>query len=105
MVFEEVISLLDTTQLVFVMAIFIIFLYLMKKAVKTLINVIGVAVVSGIFPFVANAIGVTVPTEPNAIIFFVAAGIGIYFIYVIGKIILAMLGFIEGTGKMIIGKK
>lgn len=102
MVFEGVIASFDTVQLVVVLALFALFLYISQKVAKTLINTVIIAVISAIFPFLVNMAGIAVPTDLNAVLFFVVAGVGFYLLYVIAKIVLVPLGIVS---KLFPGKK
>jgi sensor histidine kinase YesM len=79
-----------------------LFIVITKKIIKTVINAAGIAFASAIFPFVMNLVfGFSIPTDIYTILLFVMIGLGLYFLYVFGKIIYAILGFAEKSAKVI----
>ncbi|HLD83549.1 MAG TPA: hypothetical protein VI979_01695 [archaeon] len=106
MVFESVIGSFNTAQLLLMVAVFAAFLYVINRAVKTLISMAIVAVASAAFPFIAGMFGFALPTDLNAIIFFVALGIGLYLLYIVAKLVYGVLGIAGKIGGLFLpGKK
>lgn len=104
MVLEILTSLIqiDTAYLLLILIIFAVFVLLMKKVIKTVINMLWIALASAAFPFVLNMlIGMSLPINLNTIILFVTIGIGMYFIYLLGKIIYTMLSVAEKGAKAV----
>ncbi|MBI4018796.1 MAG: hypothetical protein HY364_00915 [Candidatus Aenigmarchaeota archaeon] len=97
MVFESVIGAFDTMQLALLVIVFAAFLYVMNQAVKTVINIGIIAVASAVFPFGVNLLGFSLPTDLNAIIFFVALGIGLYMLFILARIV---YGILDIAGKI-----
>ncbi|MBI4014891.1 MAG: hypothetical protein HY365_02970 [Candidatus Aenigmarchaeota archaeon] len=102
MAFEEIIAGFDTVQLGALLAAFIIFIYIVKQAVQTVINITMVAAISSLFPFAANYAGISVPTDINGILFFTAAGVGLYLLYVLGRIIYGALRIAGKVGRIFV---
>jgi hypothetical protein len=69
----------------FMLGLFIVFVYTATKAIKTVIRGVYVAVASAIFPVFLNMIGMEIPLNLGVIISFVIMGMGLYFVYVLGK--------------------
>jgi len=96
---------LGTAQLSIILVIlvaFIVFLVLMKKILKTIINAVWIGLVSAIFPVVMNLVfGFAIPLKIDTILFFVIFGLGLYFIYIIGKLIYFGLGLAEKSAKTV----
>lgn len=108
MMISEIFSLipqLGSVQLIFILAImviFIVFLVFMKKLVKTVINFVWIGLASAAFPFVMNFVfGIKLPISIESILSFIILGLGLYFIYILGKIIYTALGLAEKTAKLI----
>ena len=90
----------DITYLLLILGMFVTFIFLMKKVMKTIITVIWIAFASLAFPFVMNSFfGMSIPMDLNSVIFFVTLGVGMYFIYIFAKIIYTVLGFAEKGAK------
>ena len=101
----SIISGIGTTQLSVILVIFvlfILFLVLMKKVIKTAINFIIIGFASAAFPFFLNiALGFRIPITIDLELFFILLGLGLYFIYILGKLIYATLGLAEKSAKVI----
>ncbi|MBS3054337.1 MAG: hypothetical protein J4431_02260 [Candidatus Aenigmarchaeota archaeon] len=98
MVFEDVIGAFDTLQLVMMVILFAAFLYIINHAVKTLIGMAIIAAASTAFPFAANLLGFALPTDLNAVVFFVALGIGLYLLFIVARIIYGILNIAGKIG-------
>lgn len=82
--------------------IFILFLVLMKKVIKTAINFVIIGIASAIFPFFLNiALGFRIPITLDLELFFILLGLGLYLLYIAGKLIYAALGLAEKSAKVI----
>jgi hypothetical protein len=100
----ELLSGIGTTKIsiIIILIIFVLFIVITKKIIKTVINAAGIAFASAIFPFVMNLVfGFSIPTDIYTVLLFVMIGLGLYFLYVFGKIIYAILGFAEKSAKVI----
>ena len=66
------------------------------------VNIIWIGFASAIFPVVMNLVfNFRIPLNINTILFFVVFGIGLYFFYILGKIIYTALGLAEKSAKVI----
>ena len=93
---------METTYLLFILIIFVVFILLMRKVMKTIMNMLWIGLASAAFPFIMNIVfKMSIPTNLNTIIFFVTLGLGMYFIYILGKIIYTMLGVAEKGAKAV----
>ena len=102
MAFEEIIAGFDAVQLAALLAAFIIFIYIVKQAVQTVINTAMVAAISALFPFAANYAGISVPTDINGILFFTAAGVGLYLLYIVARIVYSALRIAGKVGRIFV---
>ena len=90
---------LTIPELLLLIAIFALFLIVTRKIVKTIFSMVWIAIASAAFPFVMRFMGLNFSTDLNSIIFFVALGIGLYFVYMVGRIVYAMLGIVGKVWK------
>ena len=97
----EFIQNIGTSSILIILIIFVVFLVLMRRVLKTVINMVWIAITSAIFPLVLNFLGFSIPLSIDTILFFVTVGLGLYFIYIVGKIIYTMLGFVEKSAKAV----
>ena len=96
----EFIQGIGTLNLIIIISIFIIFLVLMKKVIKTVINMVILSVASALFPVALSFLGFPILLSLDTILFFLVLGLGLYFIYILGKIIYTMLGVVEKSAKV-----
>ncbi len=97
----EFLSGLDSTMMIFVVIAFIVFIFLIRKIFSIMINLVIVAVVSAIFPFVMNRfLDFSLPTDLTSLMSFVLLGVIIYLIYLLATVVYKTLGIFE----KIIGK-
>jgi len=97
----EFINSIGTFNLMLIIFVFIIFLVLMRKLIKTVINIVWISAASALFPLVLNFLGFSVPLKLDTILFFLILGLGLYFIYILGKIIYTMLGIVEKSARVV----
>ena len=97
----EFIQNLGIVNMIIILIIFAIFLVLTKKIIKTIINMVLISVVSVVFPFILKFLGFPVPLNLDTILFFLVLGLGLYFIYIIGRIIYIILGFVEKSANVL----
>ena len=97
----EFISNIGTLNLMIILFIFIIFLILMKKVIKTVINILWISAASALFPVILGFLGFSIPLTLDTILFFLTLGLGLYFIYILGKIIYTMLGVVEKSARVV----
>jgi len=97
----EFIQNLGITNMIMVLCIFVIFLVLTKKIIKTIINMVWISAVSVIFPFMLKFLGFPVPLNLETILFFLILGLGLYFIYILGRIIYIILGVVEKSANVL----
>jgi hypothetical protein len=90
--FVQNIGIMNMLVIVFIFAIFLV---LTKKIIKTIINMVWISVVSVIFPFILKFLGFPVLLNLETILFFLILGLGLYFIYILGRVIYIILGFVE----------
>ena len=89
-------------QLIIVLVIFIVFIFIMKRVVKTIINMIWITLISAAFPIAMNSLfGFDIPINLNTILFFIAFGLGVYGVYILAKIIYSVLGIFERSAKVV----
>lgn len=88
----NVVAELGTTNAVFVLMIFILFVLVIKKAMGMVVNLLIIGIASAAFPFAASYFGVSMPITPQTVVFFVVIGIASYVLLMIGKHILSIFG-------------
>jgi Cu/Ag efflux pump CusA len=86
-------------ELVVFAIILALFLIALRKAIRVLFSLLWISALSALFPFAMQFLGFNVSTDLNSIIFFVTLGVGLYVIYIIGKVVYAFLGLAEKAGK------
>ncbi|MFH0837449.1 MAG: hypothetical protein V1870_04930 [Candidatus Aenigmatarchaeota archaeon] len=77
---------------IFLIMIFILFIFIIKKAIGMITTIAMIGVASALFPVILNYIGFSIPINMETIIFFVVIGLAAYFLFMIGKIVLGLLG-------------
>ncbi|MBI4895013.1 MAG: hypothetical protein HY831_00835 [Candidatus Aenigmarchaeota archaeon] len=82
-----------TTNIALIGVVFVMFIFLMRKAMGIMISLAMVGIASASFPFVAGYLGFSIPTTPQTIVFFVVMGVAAYAAFMIGKYVLKLLGF------------
>jgi hypothetical protein len=97
----EFIQGIGTFNLLIIVLIFIVFLVMVKKVIKTAINMVLIAVGSIMFPVMLHLLGFSVPFNLDTILFFLMLGLGLYFLYLLGKIIYSMLSVVEKSAKVV----
>ena len=101
----DFLSSMDTTTLFLLLIIFILFVLSMKRVFSIIKNAIFIAVASILFPIVMNSFfGFNIPTDTDSIVSFILLGLGLYFIYMLGKSIYKVLKLGEGAAKKVIPK-
>lgn len=88
-------------ELIIAAAILALFLIVTRKIVKTVFNIIWISVASAAFPLVMRFLGFDFSIDINSSIFFVAVGLGLYVVYMAGKIVYVFLGIAEKAGKAV----
>lgn len=69
-------------SLIMVVIIFIIFIFIAFKVLKVVVKTAIIAVIAGVFPFVARYIfGMNIPITVDSILWFVITALALYFIY------------------------
>ncbi len=61
--------------------IFIVFLVISKKLFNILLSSISIAIISALFPFVLNKIGLPIETNLNTVLYFMILGVSLYILY------------------------
>lgn len=88
-------------ELLIFIVIFVLFLVITRKIVRVVMSLLWIAIASSIFPFVMRFLGLDFSTDLNSILFYVALGIGLYFVYMLGRIVYVLLGLAEKSSKFI----
>lgn len=81
-----------TTNIALVGIVFVMFIFLMRKAMSILISMAMIGIASASFPFVVGYLGFSIPTTPQTIVFFVVIGIAAYLAFLVGKYMLKLFG-------------
>lgn len=92
------------TEVMLLLIIFMLSVLAAKKVAGILKNAALIIAVGVIFPLVANRLGFPVAADIDTVLFFVAAGLGIYFVYLLARSVHALLGMTERRAKSL-GKK
>lgn len=101
----DFLSSLDTTTMFLLLIIFILFVLSMKRVFSIIKNAIFIAVASILFPIVMNSFfGFNIPTDTDSIVSFILLGLGLYFIYMLGKSVYKVLKLGEGVAKKVVPK-
>ena len=101
----DFLSSLDTTTMFLLLIIFILFVLSMKRVFSIIKNAIFIAVASILFPIVMNSFfGFNIPTDTDSIVSFILLGLGLYFIYMLGKSVYKVLKLGEGVAKRVVPK-
>lgn len=96
---------IDTTTLFLLLIIFILFVLSMKRVFSIIKNAIFIAVASILFPVVMNSFfGFNIPTDTDSIVSFILLGLGLYFIYMLGKSVYKVLKLGESVAKKVVPK-
>ncbi len=88
-------------ELIIVVAIFVLFLFISKKIVKTVLNIVWITAASAAFPFTMRFLGFSFSTDINSVMFFVVLGLGLYFLYMLARIVYALLGAAEKSARFV----
>ena len=88
-------------ELLIFVVIFVLFLVISRKIVKTVMNLLWISVASAVFPFAMRFLGLNFSADLNSMIFYIALGIGLYFVYMLGRIVYALIGFVGKSSKFI----
>lgn len=88
-------------EFLLILAIFIAFLIVIRRAAKILLNTILIVLASAAFPIIMNFLGFPVELTLGNILFFVLLGVALYLIYLFGKFIYSALGIAEKFVKSI----
>jgi uncharacterized membrane protein len=93
------------SELLIILPLFILFIFFIKKTFSTLISLIWISVISGLFPIVMNyAFGWPTPLDLEIILFYMGVGVGLYLLYLFGKFVYSLLAAAEKFGSMFIKK-
>lgn len=96
---------LDTTTLFLLLIIFILFVLSMKRVFSIIKNAIFISVAAILFPVVMNSFfGFSIPTDTDSIVSFILLGLGLYFVYMIGKSVYKMLKITERVARKAVPK-
>ncbi|MEM7819338.1 MAG: hypothetical protein QXD48_00735 [Candidatus Aenigmatarchaeota archaeon] len=95
----EFISDLGSVGIFLLLIIFILFVLAIKKVMSIIKNIIIIAIASILFPIVMNRLGFSIPIDGDSILSFLFIGVGLYFIYLIGKSTYTLLKIVEKFGK------
>ncbi len=88
-------------EIIFMIVILAAFIVISRKIMNTIFSMIWISAASASFPFVMSFAGFDFPTDFNSIVFFVMLGLGLYAVYIIGKLVYALLGVAEKAGKAV----
>lgn len=88
-------------ELLIFVVIFAMFLVISRKIVKTVMNLLWISLASAAFPFAMHFLGLNFSADLNSMIFYIALGIGLYFVYMLGRIVYALIGFAGKSSKFI----
>lgn len=98
----EFLSNLDTTTMFLLLIIFILFVVSMKKAFSIILNAVWIVIAAILFPVVMNRFfGFDIPIDRDSMFSFILLGLGIYFVYLVGKSIYKILGMAEKAAKKV----
>ena len=93
--FEE----LGSQTLLLLGVIFILFFLAFRKAMEVVKNAVMITIAAIVFPFFSSLLGFEVASDVNSILFYITFGLSLYFVYLIGKSVHAMLTYAEKKGK------
>ena len=88
-------------ELLIFIVIFVLFLIITRKIVRVIMSLLWIAIASAAFPFTMRFLGLNFSTDLNSILFYVALGIGLYFVYMLGRIVYVVLGLAGKSSKLI----
>ncbi len=88
-------------EIIFMIVVLAAFIVISRKIMNTIFSMIWISAASAAFPFVMSFAGFDFPTDFNSIVFFVMLGLGLYAVYIIGKLVYALLGVAEKAGKAV----
>ena len=77
----EIFSQLMGMNSILLFIIFFIFIILAYKLFQTVIKALIIGVIAAAFPFIANALGFSIPINLNTILWFAIFGVLLYFAY------------------------
>jgi len=104
--FQPVLSALPVDGTFVLLTLFVVFIIVARKVVRTVMTVVWIAVLSAIFPVVANYfLGFSFPLEVGTFVTFITLGVGLFALYMVAKIIYKILGIFEGAGKAVTKSK
>jgi len=105
----EFLSFIATTPGAFLlMSGFILFIFLVKRIFSILVHAAVVAIASAAFPFIVNYLGLAkmlgIQLTPNldSALLFVTLGLAVYVVFLVGKIVYSMLGFLDKKEKKVV---
>ena len=91
----------DPVSMALVGLIFVLFIVFSRRMFSIVTTAAWIAVLSILFPILMRyALGFDMPTDANSILFFMAFGLGIYLLYVIGKGIYRVFDILEKAVKI-----
>lgn len=88
-------------EIIILAIILALFLIVSRKVIKTIFNIIWISIASASFPFVMKFLGFDFSTDVNSILFFAASGLVLYVIYMLARVVYAILGLAEKAGKVV----
>jgi len=98
----EFLSSMDTTTIFLLLIIFILAVLSMKKIFSLVMNAVFIGVASILIPVIMNRFfGFDIPIDRDSMISFVLLGLGIYFVYLVGRSLYKVLGMAERTAKKV----
>ncbi|MBI2075901.1 MAG: hypothetical protein HYT72_01475 [Candidatus Aenigmarchaeota archaeon] len=92
---------ISVSELLIFVIIFVLFLVITRKIVRVIMSLLWIAIASAIFPFAMRFLGLDFSTDLNSVLFYVALGIGLYFVYMLGRIVYVILGLAGKSSKFI----
>lgn len=96
MVLENLLGTLGPFAGLVIILIFILFIFLVKRAMKILFNVLWISFASFLFPLVLNFFfNIPVPLTLYSFVYFITLGLGLYAAYLFTKIVYVLLGILE----------
>lgn len=102
MVLETILSTFGAQSALVILILFIIFVFVVKRLIKVIISAVWIGIVSALFPvFLRYVLGMHTPLTAlslDTFLFWITLGLGIYSVFLLGKIIYSVLGVF---GKML----
>ncbi len=84
---------------IFLFVIFLAFVFISYKIFKVLVKAIVIGIIAAMFPFFANYLGVSMPTDLNTMMWFGVFGVLFVLAYKIVYSVLKALGAVLGGGE------